>query len=65
MHYTILLLSFLLHGEGYWKGSDTWVWKGSQHLRAGLHTAQSQLRWAALPASRRPARPSRGKRVEG
>ena len=44
MHYTIvIILSFLLHGEGYWKGSDTWVWKGSRHLRASLHTAQSAV----------------------
>ena len=64
LRHSVTTLTFLLLSESYWKGSDTWVWKGSRHLRAGLHTA-NQPCWAALPASWRPARPSRGKRVVG
>ena len=43
LRHSVTTLTFLLLGESYWKGSDTWVWKGSQHLRAGLHTAQSAV----------------------
>lgn len=66
LRHSVTTLTFLLHGASYGEeGSDTWVWKGSRHLRASLPTAQSQPCWAALPASWRPARPSRGKRVVG